>query len=62
MRQKLRKNNPRTNAPELYCGGAVVGSRFVLTTALCALSHRRSDVWVRLPGGSRQYPELKNTT
>ncbi|XP_073962822.1 uncharacterized protein isoform X2 [Choristoneura fumiferana] len=56
----LYRNNPRTNAPELYCGGAVVGSRFVLTTALCALSHRRSDVWVRLPGGSRQYPV--NTT
>ncbi|XP_073962418.1 uncharacterized protein [Choristoneura fumiferana] len=56
----LYRINPRTNADELFCSGAVIGSRFVLTTAKCALAHRRSDLWVQLPGDSRQYPV--NTT
>ncbi|KAI8432985.1 hypothetical protein MSG28_013867 [Choristoneura fumiferana] len=59
-RERPAKINPRTNADELFCSGAVIGSRFVLTTAKCALAHRRSDLWVQLPGDSRQYPV--NTT
>lgn len=48
--------NPRTKSPSgLYCGGAIIGSKIVLTSASCVLGGKGSKLWVQLPGSDKHY-------